>query len=166
MKNKFVLKKDSDNIIVDVENKKEYYNIQQLLNLLNDLHNENNYLHLLSLRVMFDINVPDNFNITQRYELPKGSDNYIFDTKHQYGSYSRMLGLQEICSMLNDYENVLRYRNEEIKDLKIDKLLCNCSKCRGREVSLDEILNTNKDCNFCDIPYIALDIIKDYERIK
>ena len=32
-----------------------------------------------------------------------------------------------------------------------------CRECKGRFVSIHELLH-NRDCNFCDVPYIILEI--------
>lgn len=117
MKNRFH-NKDTEYDFLQVydKEKKDYLTGRDIINTLNHLNDELEYTRIRFLQTLFNTNNRD-MKITERYTYNDDFPHDIRDTKNKYGSYVRLIGLREACALLNDYENVLRYREEKINRL-------------------------------------------------
>lgn len=101
----------------------EILHCEDIINLLNKLYHDLNYLHLRFLNKEFNTKITD-MKVTERYRYDENFPYHIKDTKNEYGQYSRLIDIKNACAIMNDYENMLRYREEEINKLnnKIQEL--------------------------------------------
>lgn len=134
MKNRFHNKDDTFEYlqVYDVE-KKDYLTGRDIINTLNHLNDEIEYMKIRFYQQSFNVNNAS-MKLTERYTYNETFDE-IRDTKNTYGSYTRIIGKKQACAILNDYENVLRYREEEINKLKqcseqLQPIIETCEKYR------------------------------------
>lgn len=96
----------------------EILTADDIIEMLNKFDEALYYMQIRFLQMNFNTNNP-NMKITERYKYNKDAfPNEIMDTKNGYGSRHRLIDTRQACAIMNDYENVLRYREEEIAELK------------------------------------------------
>lgn len=89
-----------------------------LLTLLNELHEENEQLkqlikelekqiHLIHMASMFSTVKSWKGDVSKRYKYLEETDT-IYDTANTYGQYNKILDKKEVVMLLNEYETLLQ----------------------------------------------------------